>query len=187
LFSGLLICIKVAAGFPVYYVSSLFTRKRAMCSSIDTECSAPAVPDVVEKSYGLYPGLASFSSDYNAEDYGNWVEQSNGDPLPAPLALYIQDSCEGDSPPVRGADISSSRRFNAIERELTLQGALFDSDRPVQRFICSASISTDWTDDQLYRLVSVVQESFSVNQTGIANWCACMWMNWVWRSNRHVS
>ncbi len=145
-----------------------------MCSSIDTECSAPAVPDVVEKSYGLYPGLASFSSDYNAEDYGNWVEQSNGDPLPAPLALYIQDSCEGDSPPVRGADISSSRRFNAIERELTLQGALFDSDRPVQRFICSASISTDWTDDQLYRLVSVVQESFSVNQTGIANWCACM-------------
>jgi oxygen-independent coproporphyrinogen-3 oxidase len=145
-----------------------------MFSSIDTKCSALAVPDVVEKSYGLYPGLASFSSDYSAEDYCNWIEQSNGDPLPAPLALYIQDSCEGDSPPVRGVDISSSRRLNAIECELTLQGALFDSDRPVQQLICSGSIPTDWTDDQLYRLVSVVQESFSVTQSGIANWCACM-------------
>lgn len=145
-----------------------------MCSSIDTECSAAAVPDVVEESYGLYPGLASFSCDYNAEDYCNWIEQSNGDPLPAPLALYIQDSCRGDSPPVRGADISSSRRLNAIECELTLQGELFDSDRPVRQLICSGSISTTWTDDQLYRLASVVQESFSVNQSGMANWCACM-------------
>jgi oxygen-independent coproporphyrinogen-3 oxidase len=145
-----------------------------MFSSIDTKCSALAVPDVVEKSYGLYPGLAWFSSDYSVEDYCNWIEQSNGDPLPAPLALYIQDSCGGDSPPVRGADISSSRRLNAIECELTLQGALFDSDRPVQQLICSGSISTDWTDDQLYRLVAVVQESFSVNQSGIANWCACV-------------
>jgi len=145
-----------------------------MFSSIDTNCSALAVPDVVEKSYGLYPGLASFSADYSAEDYCNWIEQSNGDPLPAPLALYIQDSFAGDSPPVRGANISSSRRLNAIECELILQGALFDSDRPVQQLICSGSISTDWTDDQLYRLVAVVQESFSVNQSGIANWCACM-------------
>ncbi|MEA2080650.1 MAG: hypothetical protein U9P00_12475 [Pseudomonadota bacterium] len=128
----------------------------------------------MEKSYGLYPGLASFSSDYDAEDYCNWIEQSNGDPLPAPLALYIQDSSQGDSPPVPGADISSSRRLNAIEHELTLLGALFDSDRPVQQLICSGSMMTDWTDDQLYRLVSVVQESFSVNQSGIANWCACM-------------
>jgi len=145
-----------------------------MCSSIDTECSALAVPDVVEKYYGLYPGLASFSGDYTVDDYCSWIEQSNGDPLPAPLALYIQDSCGGDLPPVLGVDISSSRRLNAIERELILQGALFDSDRPVQQFICSGSISTDWTDDQLYRLVSVVQESFSVNQAGIANWCACV-------------
>lgn len=144
-----------------------------MCSSVDTECSALTLPYVVEKSYGLYPELASFSSDYDADDYCNWIEQSNGDPLPAPLALYIQDSCQGDSPPVRGADISSSRRLNAIERELILQGTLFDSDRPVQQLICSGSIAIDWTDDQLYRLVSVVQKSFSVNQGGIANWCAC--------------
>jgi len=145
-----------------------------MFSSIDTMCAALAVSEVVEKPYGLSPGLVSFSGDYSSEDYCKWIEQSNGDPLPAPLALYIQDSCAGDSPPVRGADISSSRRLKAIECELTLQGALFDSDRPVQQLICSGSISTDWTDDQLYRLVAIVQESFSVNQSGIANWCACV-------------
>jgi oxygen-independent coproporphyrinogen-3 oxidase len=145
-----------------------------MCSCVEIECSSPAVPDVVEKPYGLYPGLDSFSADYDAEDYGSWIEQSNGDPLPAPLALYLQDVCHAESAPVRGADISSSRRLHAIERELILQGALFDSDRPLQQLIISGSMATRWTDDQLYRLISVVQESFTINQSGIANWCACM-------------
>ena len=145
-----------------------------MFSFSDTESSALALPYVVEKAYGLYPGLASFSSDYSVENYRNWIEQSNGDPLPAPLALYIQDACEDDSPPVRGEDISSSRRLHAIERELTLLGALFDADRPLQQLICSGSIATDWTDDQLYRLIAIVQESFSADQNGISNWCACM-------------
>lgn len=145
-----------------------------MCTSVEIEYSSQAVPDVVEKPYGLYPGLDAFSADYDAEDYGSWVEQSNGDPLPAPLALYIQDVCHGESPPVRGADISSSRRLHAIEQELTLQGELFDTDRPLQQLIMSGSMATDWTDDQLYRLISLVQESFTVTQSGIANWCACM-------------
>ena len=55
-----------------------------------------------------------------------------------------------------------------------MQGALFDSDRPVQQFLCSGSIATEWTDSQLYRLANVVQESFLVNQTSLLNWCACV-------------
>ncbi len=145
-----------------------------MSSSIDTQCSSLAVPDVVEVSYAFYPGLASFGSEYDAEDYRNWIEQSNGDPVPASLALYLQDSCQADSPPVRGADISSSRRLHTIEAELNLLGQLFDSDRSVQQLICSVPVATEWTDDQLYRLVSVVQESFAVNQSGTADWCACL-------------
>ena len=60
--------------------------------SNDTDVVATPLPDVVEKPYGLYPALEAFSNEYDAEDYRDWVEQSNGDPLPAPLALYIQDT-----------------------------------------------------------------------------------------------
>ncbi len=145
-----------------------------MCSSAETEFCDPAVPEVVESCYGLYPGFEAFSGDYNAEDYGSWIEQSNGDPLPAPLALYIQDLCRGNSPPVRGGDIFSSRCLRAIEQELALQGALFDSDRSLKQFILSGSVATGWSEDQLHRLVSVIRDTFTVNQTGIANWCACL-------------
>ena len=94
------------------------------------------VPDLVELAYGLYPGAEFFSAEYGPDDYGEWVAQSNGDPVPAPLAIYIQDSSCDPSPPVRGRDISSSRKPLALEQELRLQGALCDADRrplPVRR------------------------------------------------------
>jgi len=139
-----------------------------------TDKKSPPVPAVVEQAYGLYPGLESFSEEYGAEDYGEWVEQSNGDPVPAPLAVYIQDTTRDGAPPVRGKDISSSRKPDAIEQELRLQGALFDTDRPVQQLICAGSIATEWTDDQLYQLISVVRNSFTVSQSDASIWCACL-------------
>jgi oxygen-independent coproporphyrinogen-3 oxidase len=145
-----------------------------MVESGASDSQVYTAPDVVEKPYGLYPGVDSFSADNGADDYREWVEQSNGDPLPAPLALYVQDIAAGGSPPVRGRDMSSSRRLGALQRELRLQGALFDSDRPVQQLICSASIATDWTDEQLYRLVSTVQDSFQINQGGLSDWCVSL-------------
>ncbi|MGD2074231.1 MAG: hypothetical protein PVG38_04820 [Gammaproteobacteria bacterium] len=142
--------------------------------SFDSQDSVTPVPEAVELVYGLYPGVEFFSSDYGPDDHREWVEQSNGDPVPAPLAVYIQDVSQGHSPPVRGRDISSSRRPAAIEAELRLQAGLFDSDRTVQQLICSGAIATEWTDDQLYELVSVLQGFFTTLQNGLANWCACI-------------
>ena len=142
--------------------------------SSDTTCSVHPAPGVIEKSYGLYPGLASFSSDYDAGDYRDWVEQSNGDPLPAPLALYIQEFSGADEPRLRVADDSASLRLAMISREMELQGALFDADRPLQQLVLSGSIVTLWTDDQLNQLMAVVQGSFPIHQSGIPNGCACI-------------
>src|SRR5210317_755082 len=110
--------------------------------SRDSTCFVNPAPGAIEKSYGLYPGLTSFSSDYNAGDYRDWVEQSNGDPLPAPLAVYIQEFSGA-------ADDSASPRLAMLSRELDIQGALFDADRPLQQLVLSGSIVTQWTDDQL--------------------------------------
>jgi len=141
---------------------------------LDTDQSTVPVPEVLEQAYGLYPGAEFFSVEYGPGDYREWVEQSNGDPVPAPLAVYIQDCCRDRSPPVRGKHISSSRKPAALEQELRLQGALFDSDRCVQQLICAGGIATEWTDDQLYRLVSVLEDSFTTSQDGLVNWCACV-------------
>jgi oxygen-independent coproporphyrinogen-3 oxidase len=139
-----------------------------------TDQSRVPVPQVVELAYGLYPGVQFFCAEYAADDYREWVEQSNGDPVPAPLAVYIHDSGGEQSPPVRGKHISSSRKPAALEQELRLQGTLFDSDRRVQQLICSGGIATEWTDDQLYQLVSVLQDVFTTSQDGLVNWCACV-------------
>ena len=136
--------------------------------------TASSAPGVIEESYGLYPGPASFSSDYDAGDYREWVEQSNGDPLPAPLALYVQESSGTAESQLRVTDIPASLRLAAISRELELQGALFDSDRPLQQLVLSGSIVTQWTDDQLHQLIAVIQGSFPLHQPGMASGCACV-------------
>ncbi|HED19695.1 MAG TPA: hypothetical protein ENI74_09365 [Gammaproteobacteria bacterium] len=139
-----------------------------------TSCSAQAAPGVIEKSYGLYPTLASFSVDYDAGDYREWVEQSNGDPLPAPLALYIQEFSGGDESRLRIVDDPAALHLPAIGRELELQGALFDEDRPLQQLILSESIVTQWSDGPLHQLLDRVQSSFPVHHPGIRNGCACV-------------
>jgi oxygen-independent coproporphyrinogen-3 oxidase len=51
---------------------------------------------------------------------------------------------------------------------------LFDTDRPLQQLIFSGSIATGWSEDQLYRLVSVIQSSFFISQDSLNSWCACV-------------
>jgi len=110
--------------------------------SEDTISGRISAPEVVEQPCGLYPALHTFSRDYGADDYRDWVEQSNGDPVPAPLVVYVQNEAPGGSlrSGVSPAHLNESR---VIEHELRLQGRLFDADetadldrfdrRPVER------------------------------------------------------
>ncbi len=139
----------------------------------DTTCSVQPAPEVIEKSYGLYPGFASFSSDYDDRDYRDWVEQSNGDPLPAPLALYIQEFSGAGETRLRIAGDSAAIHLATISRELDIQGALFDTDRPLQQLVLPGSIVTQWSDDHLNQLLAVVQGAFPIHPSGIPNSCAC--------------
>ncbi len=130
----------------------------------DTNDGGTHLPAIVEQPCGLYTGLEAFSSDYGAGDYSDWVEQSNGDPVPAPIVLYLQDAYPLDQ----------LEQARAIEQELRAQGALFDSDRPLEQIIFTGSIAAEWSENQLYRLVSAIQASFLVNQNSLNNWCACV-------------
>ncbi|MCG6864368.1 MAG: hypothetical protein LJE58_02970 [Thiogranum sp.] len=132
-----------------------------------------SAPEVVERPCGLYPALHTFSRDYGADDYRDWVEQSNGDPVPAPLAVYVQNEASG-APVSSGVSRAHLNESRVIEHELRLQGRLFDADRPLRQLILAGSIANQWSEDQLYRLVSTIQSSFFVNPDSFNSWCACV-------------
>jgi oxygen-independent coproporphyrinogen-3 oxidase len=136
-----------------------------------TERHAYTVPDMVEMPYGLYPPAERFDPDNGPDDYRDWVDQSNGDPVPAPLALYFNTNAAEGPPPVAGGDISSSRWLEALQRELSMQGALFDSDRPLEQLLWPGKIATEWSDDEVYRLVSTLRDSFTINNGELTDWC----------------
>ena len=130
-----------------------------------------SAPEVVERPCGLYPALHTFSRDYGADDYRDWVEQSNGDPVPAPLAVYVQNEASG-APVSSGVSRAHLNESRVIEHELRLQGRLFDADRPLRQLILAGSIANQWSEDQLYRLVSTIQSSFFVNPDSFNSCCA---------------
>ncbi|HFD80045.1 MAG TPA: hypothetical protein ENK05_06600 [Gammaproteobacteria bacterium] len=139
-----------------------------MGPSNDTDEAAFSLPLVVEEPCALYPGLEAFSNEYDADDYRGWVEQSNGDPLPAPLALYIHDGRSHARPP------SAAQQLQAVEQELRLQGRLFDPDRSLQQLILAGSIASEWGEEHLERLILLLQNSFHLSGDGRSSWCLCL-------------
>jgi oxygen-independent coproporphyrinogen III oxidase len=129
----------------------------------DTDCEVTRLPDIIEQPYGLYPSIETFSSDYTEDDYREWVVQSNGEPLPAPLSVYIQDNL------YRESRLHSAA---AIQRELLIQGHLIESDRPMQQLFLSGSMLTAYSDDQLYQLIENVRDAFAVDPENLPDWCA---------------
>ncbi len=129
------------------------------------------VPEVFEPCCGLYPGVSSFTGEYDETDYRDWVLRSNGDPVPAPLMLVVEDSVGAEG----GAD-NGVRSLNAssyVTREIHLQGSLFDRDRLLEGVVCAPAVSHGWSNDALYELSSGIQEAFSMAPPAFARWCAC--------------
>jgi len=135
-----------------------------MGHSDNTNDGGILVPSIVEQPCGLYAGTEAFSGDYDADDYHDWVEQSNGDPVPAPLVVYLQDA----------ACVDQRDQERAMGQELRMQGALFDGDRVLEQLILTGSIAETWSENQLHHLVSTIQASFPVDRQSLNNWCACV-------------
>ncbi len=129
----------------------------------EPDCEATRLPGIVEQPYGMYPAFDTFSTDYTADDYLEWMSQSNGDPLPAPLSVYIQDNLYQES---------RLHSASAIQRELLIQGNLVDSDRPMQQLFLSGSMLTAYSDDQLYQLIENVRDAFTIDPESLTDWCA---------------
>jgi len=131
------------------------------------------IPEVFEPCCGLYPGISSFTGEYDASDYREWVLRSNGDPVPAPLMLAVEDSVRADGVSADDASAQQLPWHTTITREILLQGALFDKDRPLEGMVCAPSVTTGWSNDALYELSRCIQDAFSMAPAAFARWCAC--------------
>lgn len=131
------------------------------------------IPGLFEPHYGLYPGISSFTREYDAADYREWVLRSNGDPVPAPLVLVVQDGSQARENPA-SENVTHPRTWRtAVAREIQLQGLLFDGDRPLEGVVCASTIAADWNDDALRDLSSSIQKAFPLVPAASEHWCAC--------------
>ena len=143
--------------------------------SIPAEYGDSDLPELLEPLCGLYPGLKAFSPDYGPADYREWVTTSNGDPVPASLMLVLQDTVrDRPAPGLPARAVHTLAGYPAVVREIALQGALFDRDRPLEGLICAPGIAAGWSREALYELAGAVQEYFAPAPRACSRWCACL-------------
>lgn len=119
--------------------------------------------------YTSYPPATQFSGQITASDYQNWSRDSNEEPIPRPLSLYVHipsfdTICYcGDCKKV----IAQNRQL-AVEYiedlylEIGLQGKLFDRDRIVQQLHWSGGTTAFLEDHQIERLAGCIDQHFQL-------------------------
>jgi oxygen-independent coproporphyrinogen-3 oxidase len=125
--------------------------------------------DVAGPRYTSYPTAVQFSEDYSADDYLNWVSQSNQDPIPSPLSLYLHiPFCDticyycGCSKVVTKDHDKAGHYIDLLKREIAMQGKLFDNDRQVIQIHWGGGTPTFLDDRQIYDIISCLNENFNI-------------------------
>ncbi len=92
--------------------------------------------DVAGPRYTSYPTAPGFREDFGEHEYRAFARETNEDPIPRPLSLYVHvPFCEspcfycGCTRVITRDHASAARYLDHLEREIELQAALFDPDR----------------------------------------------------------
>jgi oxygen-independent coproporphyrinogen-3 oxidase len=119
--------------------------------------------------YTSYPTAVQFSTDYNADDYLEWVKNSNEDPIPAPLSLYLHiPFCDticyycGCSKLVTKDKSKATHYIELLKQEIKLQGALFAKDRQVTQIHWGGGTPTFLSDKEIDDIIKCIRENFDV-------------------------
>jgi oxygen-independent coproporphyrinogen-3 oxidase len=125
------------------------------------DCSGPR--------YTSYPTAVQFSTDYGPDDYCEWVSNSNNDPIPTPLSLYLHiPFCDticyycGCSKIVTKDKNKAPAYIELLKKEIALQGALFDKDRPVTQIHWGGGTPTFLDNEQISDIFDAIRQHFNV-------------------------
>ena len=119
--------------------------------------------------YTSYPTAVQFSESFKEEDYLQCVKQSNDEPIPSPLSLYLHiPFCDticyycGCSKVITKDKSKAAPYIELLKKEIRLQGALFDKDREVIQIHWGGGTPTFLTDEEVYELVECIRENFNL-------------------------
>ncbi len=126
--------------------------------------------------YTSYPSAVQFH-DLDEDLYRKVVRESNGDPIPSPLSLYLHvPFCNTVCYYCGCNKVITANRQRAIpylenlQREIRLQGSLFDPDRQVEQLHFGGGTPTYLSNEQLSELMDVIAENFNLHEDDLGEY-----------------
>lgn len=117
--------------------------------------------------YTSYPTAVNFHEGFDAEAYRRHTQQSNDELIPRPLSLYVhlpfcQSLCYycGCNKKITRHARHGVTYLNALDREIELQGTLFDRDRTVIQLHFGGGTPTFFDDSQLGSILAQLGRHF---------------------------
>lgn len=110
--------------------------------------------------YGIFFSLARFPEKLTAADYRLAAQGSNEDPIPKPLTAHV------NVPASLGHEVGGAARYLAcLEREIALQGSLFDDDRRIERLVLTGNGVGRLGAEQLAGLLTELHRHFGLKRS----------------------
>lgn len=120
--------------------------------------------------YTSYPPATEFHDRIGETDFREWARQSNEDPIPKPLSLYLHiPFCSSICYYCACNKVITKRQEKAepylrnLHREIELQGKLFDSDREVRQMHWGGGTPGFLTREQTHDLVQCIARNFRLS------------------------
>lgn len=122
--------------------------------------------------YTSYPTALQFHEGFDAEAYRRFVQSSNDDLIPRPLSLYVHLPfckelcyyCACNKKVTRNMERAETY-LKYLDKEIELQGELFDGDRQVIQLHFGGGTPTYYDDDQLRHIVNKLSRNFLLSRS----------------------
>ncbi len=122
--------------------------------------------------YTSYPTALQFHEGFDAEAYRRHVQSSNDDLIPRPLSLYVhlpfcRELCYycACNKKVTHNTQRTEVYLEHLDREIEMQGDLFDSDRQVIQLHFGGGTPTYYDDMQLKHIIEELSRSFLLSRS----------------------
>jgi oxygen-independent coproporphyrinogen-3 oxidase len=126
--------------------------------------------DIAGPRYTSYPTAIQFMEGFDTEAYQRFTRASNNELIPKPLSLYVhlpfcRSLCYycGCMKKVTRHEHQADQYLEQLDREIELQGRLFDHDREVVQLHFGGGTPTFHNDEKLSRLMAQLEENFSLS------------------------
>ena len=119
--------------------------------------------------YTSYPPATQFSEDIDSDDYIKWAVDSNEEPIPRPLSLYLHiPFCNTICYYCACNKVITKNKQRAVDyledlyREIEIQSQLFDRDRIVQQLHWGGGTPTFLEHEQIQALMAQLNKHFQL-------------------------